>query len=77
MDSGSRGIVLYSKKGADQLRDNRAADLRLCFGIRKKQVFSRRCSNEVDNQEVKGRPDSLGILVIFEGQLRLSQNHVL
>ena len=27
-------------KGADQLRGNRAADLRLCFCIYKKQVFS-------------------------------------
>ena len=32
---------LYSKnKGADQMGDYRAANLRLCFGIYKKQVFS-------------------------------------
>ena len=32
-------------KGADQLRGNREADLRLCFRICKKPVFSRRGSN--------------------------------
>ena len=31
-------------KGADQLRDYREADLRLCFRICKKPVFSRRGS---------------------------------
>ena len=31
-------------KGADQLRGYREADLRLCFGISKKLVFSRRGS---------------------------------
>ena len=31
-------------KGADQLRGNREADLRLCFRICKKPVFSRRGS---------------------------------
>ena len=31
-------------KGADQLRGYREADLRLCFRIRKKPVFSRRGS---------------------------------
>ena len=37
---------LYSKnKGADQLRSYREADLRLCFRICKKPVFSRRGSN--------------------------------
>ena len=36
----------YSEnKGADQLRGQREADLRLCFRI-KKPVFSRRGSNE-------------------------------
>ena len=38
---------LYSKnKGADQLRIYCAADLRLCFHICKKQVFSQRGSNK-------------------------------
>ena len=32
-------------KGADQLRSYREADLRLCFRICKKTVFSRRGSN--------------------------------
>ena len=32
-------------KGADQLRSYRKADLRLCFRICKKPVFSRRSSN--------------------------------
>ena len=32
-------------KGADQLRGYREADLRLCFRICKKPVFSRRGSN--------------------------------
>ena len=32
-------------KGADQLRGYREADLRLCFCICKKPVFSRRGSN--------------------------------
>ena len=32
------------KKGADQLRSNCAADLRLCFRICKKTVFSQRGS---------------------------------
>ena len=36
----------YSEnKGADQLRGYREADLRLCFRICKKRVFSRRGSN--------------------------------
>ena len=33
-------------KGADQLRGYREADLRLCFRICKKLVFSRRSSND-------------------------------
>ena len=33
-------------KGADQLRGYREADLRLCFRICKKPVFSRRGSND-------------------------------
>ena len=33
-------------KGADQLRSYHEADLRLCFRICKKPVFSRRGSNE-------------------------------
>ena len=36
---------MYSEnKGADQLRGYREADLRLCFGICEKPVFSRRGS---------------------------------
>ena len=41
LDLDRRGIVLYSEnKGADKLRAYRTADLRLCFRICKKQVFS-------------------------------------
>ena len=43
-DLDSSGIVLYicsENKGADQLRGYREADLRLCFRICKKPVFSR------------------------------------
>ena len=40
-DVGSRGNALCSKnKGADQLRGYYTADLRLCFRICKKPVFS-------------------------------------
>ena len=41
-DVGSRGNVLSvnENKGADQLRGNREADLRLCFRICKKPVLS-------------------------------------
>ena len=35
-------------KGADQLRGHREADLRLCFCICKKPVFSRRGSYSID-----------------------------
>ena len=37
-------------KGADQLRGYREADLRLCFRICKKPVFSRRGSYNLDNE---------------------------
>ena len=49
-DLGRRGIVLYpysENKGADQLRGYRGyreADLRLCFRMCKRPVFSRRGS---------------------------------
>ena len=44
-DLCSRGIVLSTdlcseNKGADQLRGHREADLRVCFRICKKPVFS-------------------------------------
>ena len=40
-----RSLFLCSEnKGADQLRGYRTADLCLCFGIFKKQVFSGRSS---------------------------------
>ena len=41
-DLGSRGIVLSGSqnKGTDQLQGYREADLRLCFRICKKPVFS-------------------------------------
>ena len=43
----------YSEnKGADQLRGYREADLRLCFRICKKPVFSRRGSNEIPHDQV-------------------------
>ena len=40
---GSRGLYYpcSENKGADQLRGHRKADLRLCFRICKKPVFSR------------------------------------
>ena len=43
LDLGSRGSVLYicsENKCVDQLRGYRGADLRLCFRICKKPVFS-------------------------------------
>ena len=47
--------VLYypcsENKGADQLPSNREADLRLCFRICKKQVFSRSGSYESGNKK--------------------------
>ena len=48
----------YSEnKGADQLRSNRAADLRLCFRKCKKQVFSQRGSNGlIDQSLIKEMP---------------------
>ena len=47
-DLGCRGIALSSKnKGADQLHDYQSADLRLCFRICKKHVFSCCCSNNI------------------------------
>ena len=43
----------YSEnKGADQLRDHPEADLRLCFRICKKTVFSRRGSYKINKVEV-------------------------
>ena len=41
-DCGSRGTTIYvaKNKGADQLNRYHIADLRLCFRICKKQVFS-------------------------------------
>ena len=53
-DLGSRGIILScsENKGADQLRGYREADLRLCFRICKKPVFSRRGSNIKDAIQV-------------------------
>ena len=59
----ARGLKFYIKeveelyylcsenKGADQLRGYREADLRLCFRIYKKQVFSRRGSREAGNYD--------------------------
>ena len=46
-DLGSRAIVLsmWRKQRRDQLHGYRKADLRLCFRICKKSVFSRRGSN--------------------------------
>ena len=41
-DLGTRGIVVYlcsDNKGADQLRSNCAADLRLCFRICENPIF--------------------------------------
>ena len=44
----------YSEnKGADQLRGYRKADLRLCFRMCKKPVFSRRGSNDLTQQYTK------------------------
>ena len=49
MDLESRGLYFLcsENKGADQLRGYREADLRLCFRIYKKPVFSRRGSYNV------------------------------
>ena len=44
---GRKGLLYYpcsENKGADQLHGDREADLRLCFGICKKPVFSQRGS---------------------------------
>ena len=41
-----------ANKGADQLRGHRVADLRLCFRICKKLVFSCRGSNKYDLSNV-------------------------
>ena len=50
-EDGSRLEILdfpcSENKGADQLCGYREADLRLCFRICKKPVFSRRGSNEL------------------------------
>ena len=42
-------------KGADQLRGYREADLRLCFRICKKPVFSRRGSHDLGTYGVCGQ----------------------
>ena len=49
LDLESRRIVYpcSENKGADQLRSHREADLRLCFRICKKPVFSQRRSFEI------------------------------
>ena len=41
-------------KGADQLRGYREADLRLCFRICKKPVFSQRGSNMIEKIVIYG-----------------------
>ena len=45
---GNEGLYnsCCGNKGADQLRGYREADLRFCFRICKKPVFSRRASND-------------------------------
>ena len=46
-------MLLCSKnKGADQLRGYRKSDLRLCFHIFKKPVFSQRGSNHSEHTNV-------------------------
>ena len=46
-------------KGADQLRGYREADLRLCFRICKKPVFSRRGSLVLCTKDESPRPSNL------------------
>ena len=45
LEVGGLYYLCSENKGADQLRGDREADLRLCFRICKKPVFSRRGSN--------------------------------
>ena len=52
-------------KGADQLRGYREADLRLCFRICKKPVFSKRgsiFSSEMDSEPPIKKPKSNGAM---------------
>ena len=50
-------LYLYSEnRGADQLRDYRTADLRLCFCICKNRVFSRRGSISRCEQQRSSTP---------------------
>ena len=61
-------------KGADQVRGYREADLRLCFRICKKPVFSRRSSNNdrkgviIETSLVVRQGGVLGAL-LYEGKL--------
>ena len=53
-------------KGADQLRGYREADLRLCFRLCQKAVFSRRGSNRYCLHERKVKTASKQTLIIKE-----------
>ena len=57
-------------KGADQLRGNREADLRLCFRICKKPVFSRRGSFISFINTTAASKDVLSI-ILAQGELKL------
>ena len=59
-------------KGADHLRGHREADLRLCFRICKKPVFSRRCSNTIHCNFTMAQI-SLSICPILSGSSLCSQ----
>ena len=53
-------------KGADQLRGYRKADLRLCFRICKKPVFSQRGSNkELFSDRIAGSTCCLMVLILY------------
>ena len=54
-------------KGADQLRGHHEADLRLCFRICKKPVFSRRSSNKIvtENRDTKQQLESKPVNTYF------------
>ena len=66
--------MCFENKGADQLRGYREADLRLCFHICKKPVFSRRGSN--GNYDLFILYECYFKLLIEEQMLDLTHVHV-
>ena len=64
LNDSNTGLLPWQQaknKGADQLRGYRKADLRLCFRICKKQLFSR-CGSYMDGQLLNPAGDSLLVL---------------